>query len=693
MTTTLLAFSAEDSDRIEPLVADWQHTFRKLAVDRAAGHPPLTTELEAHGGPVYLLLTDGFLRNPNCLSGLLEWLNENPDVALFLANEQEGERLRTPAGRMQYVHHWQERYIDLRRDAAAYSGDDRAGFDRYLAKIRGISIEVERLVSRLWELRPQSITAHAPPEREHPRQLIERAWDLAEAGDRAGAQVQWRIAAEEFPDHPDICYEHGLFLAMEARDLGGARGEIDRLLQENSSHTDALYLSGEIYRTQGNYPAAREDWERLYDLDPNYPELDLRLGTLLSEHVAGAEAMALSLLKRASKRKDASADTYYRYGTLLDSAFGRRKKATKQLQRAVALDPEFAAAHYRLAVWLYEEGASEEARNHYILATALDDRYVTPANQRAFLEATPPKPLPPPKMDDPLSSLKENIARLEEMLAVRTSPAPASAPPAPGKGKTVLVSGATSGIGKATAERLARDGYRLILLGRRKERLNELKEKFRKGETEIHTLQLDVRGRDEVATAIDNLPKEWRRIDVLINNAGKAKGFDPIHSGDIDHWEEMIDVNLKGLLYLTRAVTPGMVERGSGMVINVASTAGKEVYPNGNVYCATKHGVDALTYAMRLDLVHHGIRVGQICPAHVEETEFAVVRFDGDRERAKIYEDFQPLRSADVAEAIHFMISQPAHVNIMDLVLQGTQQASSTVIDRSGRPGREDREQ
>ena len=180
-------------------------------------------------------------------------------------------------------------------------------------------------------------------------------------------------------------------------------------------------------------------------------------------------------------------------------------------------------------------------------------------------------------------------------------------------------------------------------------------------------------------------PNSWQNIDFLINNAGKAKGVDPIQEGQLDHWDEMIDVNLKGLLYLTRAISPAMVERGSGMIVNVCSTAGKEVYPNGNVYCATKHAVDALTRAMRLDLVKHGIRVGQICPAMVEETEFSVVRYDGDAEKAKIYEDFQPLRSPDVAKAIEFMITQPAHVNILDMVIQGTQQASSTVVDRSGR--------
>jgi len=295
-----------------------------------------------------------------------------------------------------------------------------------------------------------------------------------------------------------------------------------------------------------------------------------------------------------------------------------------------------------------------------------------------------------PAEEATLASLKQNIAKLEAMIEERdAAPQAISAPaaaPGIGAGTTVFISGATSGIGLATARRLAADGYRLILLGRRKDRLEALQSELAAAhDTESHLLIADVRDRKRVGEVIANLPLEWETIDILLNNAGKAKGFDPIHTGDYDHWEEMIDVNLKGLLYLTREISPGMVARGSGTIINVASTAGKEVYPNGNVYCATKHAVDALTYAMRLDLVKHGIRVGQICPAHVEETEFAVVRFDGDTERAKIYEDFQPLRSPDVAETIAFMISRPKHVNIMDVVLQGTQQASSTVVDRSGR--------
>jgi NADP-dependent 3-hydroxy acid dehydrogenase YdfG len=288
---------------------------------------------------------------------------------------------------------------------------------------------------------------------------------------------------------------------------------------------------------------------------------------------------------------------------------------------------------------------------------------------------------------DALAALKENIFRLEEMIKARDDEHEKLKQQRPGSGKTVLVTGATSGIGKATAAIFAQNGFRVIITGRRSERLEAIEKEMEAAyQTDVHSLNFDVRKVEEVESAINALPEEWKNIDILINNAGKAKGLDPIHQGSLEHWEEMIDTNIKGLLYLTRAISPAMVARREGQIINVCSTAGKEVYPNGNVYCATKHAVDALTKAMRLDLHRFNIRVGQVAPAHVEETEFAEVRFDGDKQRgAKVYENFQPLTSSDVAETIYFIATRPPHVNVQDVVLLGTQQASSTVIDRSGR--------
>ena len=254
------------------------------------------------------------------------------------------------------------------------------------------------------------------------------------------------------------------------------------------------------------------------------------------------------------------------------------------------------------------------------------------------------------------------------------------------KRKLVFITGATSGIGLATAKIFAKNGYNLVITGRRSERLKEVSEKLvRKYGIQVKTLCFDIRHNDEVTEAWQSLDPNWQEIDILINNAGLAKGFDPIYDGQLSHWETMIDTNIKGLLYITRLVSPGMVSRKSGHIINLCSTAGHEVYPNGNVYSATKFAVDALTKSIRLDMYKHGIKVSQVSPGHVEETEFALVRFDGDTQKAKIYEDFTPLRSKDVADAIFYLATRPKHVNIQHILMMGTQQAGSNFVDRSGR--------
>lgn len=247
--------------------------------------------------------------------------------------------------------------------------------------------------------------------------------------------------------------------------------------------------------------------------------------------------------------------------------------------------------------------------------------------------------------------------------------------------KTVLITGATSGIGRATARLLAQHKYRLIICGRREDRLAELQDEF-SALTEVQTLNFDVRTKKAVAKAIASLPADFINIDVLINNAGNAHGLDPIEKGDVDDWDNMIDINVKGLLYVSKEVIPGMVERRSGHIINIGSIAGKEVYSNGNVYCATKHAVDAINQGMRMDLNQYGIRVGAINPGMVD-TEFSEVRFKGDRERAAdVYKGFEPLKAEDIADIIHFVISRPYHVNIADLLVLPTAQASATIVNK-----------
>lgn len=248
--------------------------------------------------------------------------------------------------------------------------------------------------------------------------------------------------------------------------------------------------------------------------------------------------------------------------------------------------------------------------------------------------------------------------------------------------KTAFITGATSGIGEATAKILAQNNYKIVLCGRREDRLTTLQKEL-SAHTEVHTLQFDVRDKEAVFAAIASLPEAFSTIDVLINNAGNAHGLDPIQDGNPDDWDAMIDINVKGLLYVSKAIIPQMKDRKSGHVINIGSTAAKEVYPNGNVYCATKHAVDALNQGMRMDLNPFGIRVGAIHPGMVE-TEFSAVRFKGDTQRAEnVYKGFTPLQAADIADIIHFVVSRPYHVNIADLVVMSTAQASSTIVNKS----------
>lgn len=252
--------------------------------------------------------------------------------------------------------------------------------------------------------------------------------------------------------------------------------------------------------------------------------------------------------------------------------------------------------------------------------------------------------------------------------------------------KTILITGATSGIGKATAKYFAKKGYNVIITGRRKEMLEAYAQKLdAKYGAKVLPLCFDVTQKGEVDAALLSLKDGWEVIDILVNNAGGARGLEPIQEGNVTDWEYMIDANVKGLLYVTQCIAPRMVERGKGHIINICSTAGHEVYPNGAVYCASKHAVDALTKGLRHDLFKFGIRVSQISPGMVEDTEFAINRFKGDEERARIYEDITPLNAKDVAELIFFVATRPRHVNIQDVLVMGTQQASSTNLDRSGR--------
>jgi len=250
------------------------------------------------------------------------------------------------------------------------------------------------------------------------------------------------------------------------------------------------------------------------------------------------------------------------------------------------------------------------------------------------------------------------------------------------KHKTALITGATSGIGLATARLFAKEGIQLIICGRREERLKAITEELSK-QTSVHYLLFDVRNKLDVHASIDGILEQFQDIDILINNAGNAHGLDSIQNGNTDDWDAMLDINVKGLLHVSKKIIPEMINKGSGHIINIGSTAGKEVYPNGNVYCASKHAVDAINQGMRLDLNGTGVKVSAVNPGLVQ-TEFSEVRFKGDTERAsKVYQGFTPLQLEDVANVIWFTITRPAHVNIADLTVMCLDQASSTIVNKT----------
>lgn len=250
------------------------------------------------------------------------------------------------------------------------------------------------------------------------------------------------------------------------------------------------------------------------------------------------------------------------------------------------------------------------------------------------------------------------------------------------KNKIALITGATSGIGMATAKIFAKNNIDLVICGRRQERLDALKKELEK-DVAVHTLNFDVRNKTAVLVQIESLPNNFKDIDILINNAGNAHGLEPLQDGNLEDWDAMLDINVKGLLYVSKAIIPKMVAKKAGHIINIGSTAGKEVYPNGNVYCASKHAVDAINQGMRIDLNPFNIRVGAVNPGMVE-TEFSEVRFKGNTEKAaKVYQGFKPLQPEDIADIIHFVVTRPYHVNIADLVVMSTAQASSTIVNKN----------
>lgn len=434
---------------------------------------------------------------------------------------------------------------------------------------------------------------------------------------------------------------------------------------------DTLFHIAESNAEEGDVEDARRTYERILKLDPYNGRALIWLARLLARHYEGETMEAAHLYRKAIMVNDENAGLYYEYALLQKEHFKSYNKASDSFREALLIDSMFEDAYLGLAQCQREMGMVDQAKANYLQACVLDaPRFQTAENDNYF---------------GVLRVLEEEEAASSELLEFEEEEE-LEVERSPNADTVVMVTGASSGIGQAIAGQFIMAGYKVIITGRRQERLAEFKELMENHleETQIHSLNFDVCDLDAVKNALNSLPEDWANIDVLVNNAGLAKGLASVHEGNVDHWETMINTNVKGLLYMTRMVTPGMVERRKGHVINLGSVAGTQVYPGGGVYSATKAAVDSLTRSMRLDLHQHNIKVTCVSPGHVDSTEFAAVRYD-DKEKAKIYDDFKPLSARDVAETIYYVATRPDHVNIQDILMFGTQQASVRDIDRSGR--------
>ena len=485
-----------------------------------------------------------------------------------------------------------------------------------------------------------------------PQMILEEAQAAITTGNYLAAKENYELLLTN-SDDLQLKMDYVSLLQDHLKDTTAAKEILEDLLIQDKADAMVHYRLGIIAEGDGSYQVAKNYYERAIAMDGKFADAYHSLGLIFFKHFENQDFVAKSYLQEAINI-DSENSTYRHAFAELLSAQGEYKKARKQLIEAIDLDEDDAQAHFNLAeLYLNHLNKNKKARKYYLKAVALDADYRTDENDAAF--------------------------------GASATDFRAAAPQPTTEVKTILVTGATSGIGLAVADAFAAQGHRVILTGRREERLENIQTQLKdKYGVDVHTLAFDVRDYSEAEQLLTNLPEAFKDVDILINNAGLAMGLAPIHEGSLEHWETMIDTNIKGLLYVTRLVSPSMVARKKGHIINIGSTAGKEVYPNGNVYCATKFAVDALTRGMRLDLHEHGIKVTAIHPGHVE-TEFALVRFEGDEEKAQIYNDFKPLTATDVAETVVFVATRPTHVNIQDILMYSSQQASSTVIDRSGR--------
>ncbi|HLP93997.1 MAG TPA: SDR family NAD(P)-dependent oxidoreductase [Saprospiraceae bacterium] len=660
---------------------------------------PLTTVAETSADPVMVLVTDQFLTRKSSMEGILnalQNLHQQKRVWIILADgaNQTGETVHLQIDRManvlHYMKHWQDEWIALSDRQQHADALEKAAMDTTLDQIRQIANQVGDTIGLMREI---GYTRWEQLLENDMEALFKRYGIMEWHGQfrRQHTQVPANDTAVKPGFLPEVHITEG-FLAPEPTpdvlplmpaEILEQRPDITpepepepEMPQEEPVKTSVQLLQHSVkdawlWLEKGHMERGLELFRIALEQAPDDAWLKEEYHKALTQYAPASATAEPGPEAKPEKEKgnDNEAKSYELMGDLAVER-GDYLFAKYCWDRVVELDPGYPNIFRKLGLMTAEHLRDYRETAIIYLRKALE---MNPEDKevQTFLQSE--------TRTEPLKAPNSNPVQSEPLVQKTPNMQKAS------KG-LVLITGATSGIGKATAEIFAQNGYRLILTGRRVDRLVALKDHLESSyNSDILLLPFDVRDPGAVEAALTSLPETFSEVDILVNNAGLAKGLAPIHEGQLDHWETMIDTNIKGLLYVTRLISPGMVQRRRGHIINVCSSAGREAYPNGNVYCATKFAVDALTKSIRFDLHPYDIRVSQVSPGHVEETEFALTRFDGDADRAKIYQDFQPLKSSDVADAIFYLATRPPHVNIVDIQMFATQQASSMVINRNGR--------
>ena len=560
--------------------------------------------------------------------------------------------------------------------------------------------------------------------------VLETANTLVQSGKVEEGITFLKETLIEAPEFVSVRYQYAAFLAKYENNFKEASDQLAILLEQEPNNLPAKFFLGELAEAERDYLTAKGYYEKVYEENLDFPNVTYKLGMLLVGHLKEDPEQAATYFEQAYAQNPNNINALYQLGLLQGEELDEEEKAIHSLETVLKKAPEHPFANYDLAIIYHNEGKRDKALRYYVKAATVNPELKTLVNDQAFaiarekLEdkveeraaesditiepttvdsdesdtnlladtaigeeevqlnsiAAPQNKVTPNDMDAfdfPLAATEDS--ELAETPVAKTLAA--AIVPKTVSTKIALITGATSGIGRATATRLAEAGYQLILTGRRFSRLFQLKDQFEKEYgAKVRLLPFDIKDAAAVQSGLAELEEDWQSIDILINNAGLAKGEAAIHEGELEHWDSMIDTNVKGLLYVTREIAPYMVKRKKGQIINVCSLAGKEVYPNNAVYCATKHAVDALTKAMRIDLHPYNIRVSQVSPGYVEDTEFSMIKHEKTEPSTL---DFTPINAHDVAEVIYFMTTQPTHVNLQEVIMTGTQQATANIIARN----------